>query len=411
MNAPALHSPKPSTSSLLENYIGIWLALGFFELLAGLYIFPSRNAYITVFYLLFLLPSLISMAIHFRSLVIPYFQSGALLFLAFILYLTSTSLWGGPTDLGDNLKRAITIIVASFGLFYLQLRHERYFHRACIAALFTTAGIGLFWLIDSYILNNNPLSLRFLYGRNDYFNLYDKQPYGGFYNPLLFSHTLSFFLTLLAGIFSQGIIKNRFLTVGLTCSGTILFVLLLAAQTRMAWLVVLTVYGTALLIKLGRKGALISVIILTVLALIFFQLDHSVLSRGLSHRPLIWLETLKQMPGSWLFGHGMGSHFEINIPKYRWSDPHNIYLAVLFYSGLLGVLLLIAALYKTITNAHLSEKFSPWFILWLVYVLLSGMADGGGLLPRPKEHWFNLIIPVMFLLAYSRARALKIQAP
>jgi O-antigen ligase len=227
---------------------------------------------------------------------------------------------------------------------------------------------------------------------------------------LLFSHTLTFNLVFILCLFLQGGIKSHYLKAGLICAGVIFMALLLAAQTRMAWITIIVVYGSAAIFIFGRKGLLLTTIALLIstLALFYFELDTIVLKRGLSYRPTIWLSTLRQMTDHWINGHGMGSPLEIITPKYHWYDAHNIYLAVLFHSGILGLLLLFIALYKTVVDARKKLKLPAWFVLYFIYVLLSGMADGGGLLSRPNAHWFNLVIPLMFLLTYSRLQVLKI---
>jgi O-antigen ligase len=393
----------------VDKWVGPWMAFGFFEMLSGLYIFPSINAYITSFYLLFLLPSLIVLTVNFRALTLRYFRGGALLFLIFVLYLALSSLWGDPAELTDNLKRAMTVVVASFGIFYLSRFHSRYLFLASAASLLVTAAIGLFWLIDYYFLMGNSLSQRFIGGHIDYFNLYKPNHYASFYNPLLFSHTLTFNLVFILCLFLQGGIKSPYLKTALICAGVIFMALLLAAQTRMAWITIFVVYSSAAIFIFGRKGLLLAatVLLVSTFILFYFELDTIVLKRGLSYRPTIWASTLRQMTGYWISGHGIGSPLEIITSKYHWYDAHNIYLAILFYSGIMGLLLLATALYKTIAGAYQKSKLPIWFILYLIFVLISGMADGGGLLSRPNAHWFNLVIPLMFLLTYSRIQMLK----
>nr|BFE91970.1 hypothetical protein GCM10020185_25060 [Pseudomonas brassicacearum subsp. brassicacearum] len=48
---------------------------------------------------------------------------------------------------------------------------------------------------------------------------------------------------------------------------------------------------------------------------------------------------------------------------------------------------------------------------WLVYGMAAGLTEGGGILSRPKEHWFLLWIPLALIAALSinyRARRLLV---
>ena len=395
----------------IKRYMGYWLATGFVVLLVGLYLLPSRNTYRAFFYVLFLLPSFILFLTNIRTLGRNYFKREIIVFSAFLFYLAFSSLWGDSLDLQRNIRRVLVILIAGYGVFYFMLVYERLFYVSSCVAIFLVAVIGAFWLVDFYGFMGNKLSLRFFSGGMDYFRLYELRHYGGFYNPLLFSHTVTFFLTLLVGLFYLGGVNNFYVKFGLVCSGLIFLMLLLAAQTRMAWVVVASVYAVAVTIKWKYKGVIVTAVILGVLGFLLFQLDHVVVNRGLSYRPEIWMGTLSQMSGAWLFGHGMGAHLDVGIAgtNHHWSDTHNIYLAILYYSGIAGLLMLFVVVLKLVIGFYRNSAMSPWVILWLTYVTLSGMTDGGGVLSRLNEHWFNLVIPILFLLAQSRARGAKVK--
>jgi len=56
------------------------------------------------------------------------------------------------------------------------------------------------------------------------------------------------------------------------------------------------------------------------------------------------------------------------------------------------------------------HRVQPLFILasaWLVYGIGAGLTEGGGILPRPKEHWYLLWIPLALIAALSINQRLK----
>ena len=59
-----------------------------------------------------------------------------------------------------------------------------------------------------------------------------------------------------------------------------------------------------------------------------------------SWRYYFWLSTFDKIKDNFLLGHGLGQHFQIYIPEYKetiTTSPHNLYLTILFHSGLLGM--------------------------------------------------------------------------
>jgi len=85
------------------------------------------------------------------------------------------------------------------------------------------------------------------------------------------------------------------------------------------------------------------------------------------------------------------------------SEPHNFALGVLYYTGILGF---TPWLFMQVWGLYSSwrHRVQPLFILasaWLVYGIGAGLTEGGGILPRPKEHWYLLWIPLALIAALS----------
>jgi len=396
-------------NSTPRNILSAWMLFGFFLLITGLYILPSRSAYKTTFYFFFLLPSLIAAILDYNKITRNYFRGSTLYFFIFLIYLAISSLWGAPDQLPTNIKRVLYIAAASFGVFWLYFYERQRFYTVSVLSIAVVSIISLFWIVDFYILSENHVSQRIFSSEFDAYKLYKERHYGGFYNPLLLSHSVAF--NLLLGI---TLIRNRTemttkLSTIVTLCLPLIFAMLIATQTRMAWISVTAVLIVLALIHVNTKiKTLLIFLIAAFLACspLLLQIDHSIVKRGFSLRPEIWASTLELMPRHWLFGNGLGAHIAIYIPGYEgsWSDTHNIYLEVLYYSGFSGLILLGIFMLKVAQELSWNPRTSLWCTVWCIYVALSGMADGGGLISRPNEQWFKIYLPIMFILAHRRSQ-------
>ena len=90
-----------------------------------------------------------------------------------------------------------------------------------------------------------------------------------------------------------------------------------------------------------------------------------------------------------------------------------MHISVFYFAGLGGFILWIAM--------HIYALFYCWknkdnFIYiaasaLLIYGIFAGMTEGGGLFPRPKEHWFITWIPLAFISALLTRKAITANKP
>lgn len=150
--------------------------------------------------------------------------------------------------------------------------------------------------------------------------------------------------------------------------------------------------------------------VVTLVAILIAFYLHSVfpleglLSRGMSYRPAIWAEAIRQIKEHLWFGHGY-THPQVflvdGISDYCCADPHNIELAVLFSGGIVGLVLwlsmyLIAFLYSWRNRLKHAVVIASTM---LVFGFVSGLTEGNAFFSRPKEHWFLIWIPFALLAA------------
>jgi O-antigen ligase len=134
-------------------------------------------------------------------------------------------------------------------------------------------------------------------------------------------------------------------------------------------------------------------------------------ARGSSHRFDIWTRSLEMIAQRPLFGHGLAANLDLpNVPGVGdITFPHDLYLSVLFYSGIAGFLLFagLAACVTWRLAQGLRRRDQDWLwmaSLWLCS-LINGLTDLGQITKGPGEMWLIFWLPAGLALARPTARS------
>jgi O-antigen ligase len=137
--------------------------------------------------------------------------------------------------------------------------------------------------------------------------------------------------------------------------------------------------------------------------------EHSatvLIRRGSSHRFEIWDYTLNLIRDRPLFGHGLAANLHLNVGD-TITFPHDLYLSLLFYSGIVGFLLFVAM------AGLLSWRLLParadwrdtrhdpdwaWLTALWIDVLMIGLTDLGQITKGPGPLWFIVWLPLGLLM-------------
>jgi O-antigen ligase len=130
------------------------------------------------------------------------------------------------------------------------------------------------------------------------------------------------------------------------------------------------------------------------------------LERGTSYRLEIWREALTEIVRRPLLGHGptAGLHIDGGFGHH----PHNLYLSAWYYSGGVGLALLLAALVLLARGiAHLPRSVARrpenlTCVGLLLHAVLSGMTDLSQIIKGPGELWYIIWFPLAFVAAVLR---------
>lgn len=370
------------------------LALGVFFILAGLPILPKVSNYHTFFYVLMLTPVLFHSAIYPRA-VIGQISNITKLFIVFSIWSSLSILW---SDTHDDISAPIKRSIYTLSLF-ISFSIITNNNKDNILKIFITSGfaITLTAIYSLYALQPLHLSDSRLVGT------------GALSNPLLSSHVFGIFSALFIAITITSRETSYKFIYFLLASILIITTFRTESRTPLVALIAVVIW---IALILNNKKSIFTILFSTiVLAFVYILYSEEILSRGLSYRPELWSIAINKILLKPIIGYGFDSNsgFYISSLETNFREPHNIHLSILYFTGIAGFSLW-CAMHMYALWACWKNKADVLFVIasaLLVYGITAGMTEGGGLLPRPKEHWFITWIPLAFISALLTNKKLK----
>lgn len=385
-----------STSNRIFDFISLWiLPAGYFLLLCALFFLPGRSLHHKLFYGLFSIPTLIALCLRPRELKELLREPIFIAVLLFAAWALLSLAWGPGELLGGMFKPPLHTLLLFAGC-YLLVRYRSdilqplLFGAALVALIATT--IFLFMFARVY----EP-GMRLIGG-------------GAFDNPLLSSHLFGFFSAYWLSVTMTS--KRRQMMWLSVPAMAIMFMAVIGTGSRTP-LVALTMAALWLCFICWNRR---SVGLLVALALsgvaIFTLFSQMIIERGDSYRLEIWQIVLHKIADHPWLGHGYSATLAVDPGVgYILQEPHSFALGVLYYVGIIGLLPWLFFLFWGLLSSW-RQRVQPLLIIastWLVFGIGAGLTEGGGIISRPKEHWFLLWIPLALIAALSinqRARRL-----
>jgi O-antigen ligase len=144
--------------------------------------------------------------------------------------------------------------------------------------------------------------------------------------------------------------------------------------------------------------ALVAVIAFVFQPTLFSQFLHRNLDRP-SYRFDIWTYTLSRVAEKPWFGHGLAAY--LGMEQGNFTFPHNIFLSTLFYSGIVGLALLLTLLGACFIGVirNWRRPAAPLLLAMLIHAIIGGLTDLGQLTPGPAPLWIILWLPIGFICA------------
>ena len=364
-----------------------WLVLGYLLLLTGLFWLPSGSAYTKVFYGLIATPTLFALLITPNRFGHLFREPIVLAFLVFSGWLLLSLSWSGTDEgLSSLAKRPLYILMLFAGCALIALeRRELLLQTLRVAAGVATVAA----LVNLALFIAEPPEDGRLIGT------------GALRNPLLTSHVLGMFCTYWMAVWLSRDLRQDWLPILMVVS---LVLALLATGSRTP-LMALVLTNLLMLVMAPRRAAYLigAIALATAVCLTFFP--DLLLQRGVSYRPQIWADALRQAQEHLWIGHGYHTRFAFRVEDLGWdfSDPHNVELAVLLELGVVGLLLWLVmhglGLWRCIRQRQ-DRSFQIAFAM-VIYGLAAGLTEGSSFISRPNESWFLIWIPLSLVAALS----------
>ncbi|MGY4531828.1 O-antigen ligase [Pseudomonas sp. TE3786] len=371
---------------LADFLLSYCLPVGWLALLSGLFWIGERSHYHQLYYACLAAPTLLLVLLQPKYLALLSKIRVLQLLLVFSAYMLLSASWSGSDESWLSMAKRplyIGLLVAAAVLMARQ-QPQRLAQMTAYSA----------WAAVLCAL----VSIAYYGYRGEAGRL---PGYGALYNPLLSAHVFGFFCVYwlvrwhqqpsLWGWQPLVALAPLWLLLLLTGSRTPL----LAIAAALLWL--------ALLQWRQRLWLLIGAALSLILLWQMLQPEQGLLDRGLSYRPAIWLEVLRQVEGHLWFGLGLGHPqvFAVAGLEQALADTHNIELGVLFEGGLIGLALWLAIYAYALGYAwcHRQRNEVLMASALVVFGLVAGLTEGSAFFSRPKEHWFLLWIPLALLAA------------
>lgn len=386
-----------STSNRIFDFISLWiLPAGYFLLLCALFFLPGRSLHHKLFYGLFSIPTLIAICLRPRAFKELFQEPLIIALLLFVAWALLSLCWGpGDEPIGGMFKPPLHTLLLFAGCYLL----VRYRNDILQPLLFTAALVALVatsvFLI--HFARTYEPGMRLIGG-------------GAFDNPLLSSHLFGFFCAYWLSI-SMTCKRRQLLWLSMPAMA-IMFAAVIGTGSRTP-LVALTAAALWLcFICWNRRSLLLLGALATSGAVVMAVFSQMIIERGDSYRFEIWQLALSKISDHPWIGHGYNASLSIDPGVgYNFQEPHSFALGVLYYVGLLGLLPWLFFLAWGLLSSW-RQRVQPLLIVastLLVFGIGAGLTEGGGILSRPKEHWFLLWIPLALIAALSinlRARRL-----
>ncbi|MDT3670431.1 MAG: O-antigen ligase family protein [Aromatoleum sp.] len=388
-SSSALLPPPPAAGAVADLLSGYVLPAGLVVLLTGMVWSGERSIYHQLFYALIAAPALVLAATR-RELLPALARSPVFVaFVAFASYFALSVAWtDAERSAGSLLKRPLYVLMLFVACIELGRLLPDRLALVVRAAACGAAASATILLVEH--LRMQPFASARLVG------------HGALINPLLTSHVFGFFAALWIGHWISAPLRWTPLHL---FAVALLGGLIVATGSRTPLVALAaTVLWLAALVR-GPRGLIACAALVAIAGSVALAWPDVIAQRGLSYRPQIWADALRQISEHPVVGHGFEHPLRIHVGDlgYALWDPHNMTLGVLYQGGAIGLVLWVA-LYGAAFVAAWRGRASRAVLVCsapLVYGLVAGMTEGGSFLSRPNEHWFLIWIPLALVAAFT----------
>ncbi len=315
------------------------------------------------------------------------------LVLALIGYLGLSSLWADHDDPGRYLGYGLLIVGFVTGLCLACKHFPRFLGFLLIlvlvcASLSAVVSIYLHFALPDY----KPLPEPRLYAL------------GRLSNPVISATSYGFALLFTVDLFRQ---HRHWYERGLVITAAAILITAIALTgSRTVWLALALGIGTLFAIQQRRHALWImaGAIGIATLAMLLLVGMEALTRRAFSFRPEIWTEFISRtLESNVLIGFGSGQEAKFQLPKLLIQHPHSVFVSTFYFSGLIGLSLLIGMIIACtrLVFTAAPSRIRSLAIMCGLFGLTVGLLDGDNILTKIDYLWWIVWFPVALCLLLS----------
>ena len=384
--------------SQLKTY---FLPISYSIFLLGFFFFPSTKSHSNFYYLAVVFPFLIAVFMKKVDLRSLFSNRTFLLITIYLIYMFCTLFWADSYEMSDLSKygrRVFYILVFICVTIHLTEVHRAFLQWLFVALCWTAAIVAIGNMIFYY--SKYPFASR-LWG------------YGLLYSPIMASSQYGIVVIACIYLLQQQCTVKTFIMYLAILMANLSFMLLAQSRGPLLALVVtlcawqISVWFLPIKDKPDHGNFLLVVLLLLTAAGVALSIMHpgfikDALFRGFSYRLVIWegiLGYVKEAP--WL-GQGLTAEGRtVAVDGVMHKHSHSVYLATLFYGGIVGLLLMVAMMASVFWQGfrRLREPGDLAYLCMVLFGALCMVTDGNMLIHHPKPFWLFFWFPVALVVA------------
>lgn len=384
-----------SVSERLSTYLQYALYLGLFVLVAGFFTSAGSSTHHTILYLGLFIPALAAVLFHAPRLLRDLRQDPVLQgFTALLIWMGISVLWT-DFDRPDHLFKLLAMLWVMVLAVRIMLDNMRLFTITISLAL-TVAAVAVVITVIGYFQDHG-----------DSFYLHRLGKLGEQQVPEIVVGKLAAVLVLYC-LMQERLQTERWLRIGFGLLALVFLFPLVLSFSRTA-ILALALTGLWFTIQRRNNWAALFISTTTVLLFLVMVLDNdnqwlTNISRSvtLEIRLWGWKATWQEIVNQPWLGHGLRAPFIVDWSNTPYASSgmafwhaHNLFLAMWYDTGLVGVLMLVTLLALMVRKlrpmVHIPEV-RYWSYIFL-FVVLASLVDSPSLADRPDGDWLWFWLP------------------
>jgi len=342
---------------------------------------PSSKVANQVFYLVVLLPALLSCKLLSKNKVLSTALWPIIALIFFWALFSFVSFEGAGWDnVGKRFRHALYVVAFISACYYLLLTKLLSVRQLTTYLFILVASYSALSFTSFYLIDGHVLAARL-------------SPILRLNSPIFVPIILIVFGMPLMQMFVEKKMAGRAVAVFFIM---LFFLYFYNSRSAMVGLFFGVIGLSFLSYQSGQKRLTNLMVFIAFSSLVINYFYGNILNRGISYRTEIWLSGLNKIADcGWLMGCGFGGNSDIIIDSgLRFQHAHNLFLSHLINTGLFGLLSLLGLLIYTV---YQGLKVRAMMTLGLIVGSVALIFDGHALVTNPDDMWLIFWLPLVMV--------------